>query len=390
MKLTLHIGQSKTGTTSIQHFLFNNKKELLNQKILFPDYKFKGIPLNTWNHNAFASICANENLYPSFSFEDYVKEFFVQSNKSNSNNIILSAENFWGTPHVWFFEDQKDFWNAYKYKLLKLKKFTNNFETDIICYLRDPLDWFQTNLSHMIINLKFIKKDIYKSDDDLFLLLKPYLNYPKIINLWKIIIKPKKFILKPFNNKTLSDEYLIQDFCINLNIDFSLMNFDKSKIIQNKSFDRRLIEVRKYFNQKKIPKQEQVVINECLSRMNSKFTKIEKYQINNSLRENIKNYCRSYYILINKNNISNFEKFFDNSVSKNIKQKSLTSKEIEATLYKFDEIYKSFSIKIFRIYNYIKAFLRYKVPILSALLRVLFNFAKNNLISKFEINIFSK
>ena len=37
MFLKLHIGTCKTGTTSIQNFLLENKKELQKQDILYPD-----------------------------------------------------------------------------------------------------------------------------------------------------------------------------------------------------------------------------------------------------------------------------------------------------------------------------------------------------------------
>ena len=50
MKLYLHIGQSKTGTTSLQYFFQKNRQNLIQNKILYPNYFLKKTEINNLNH----------------------------------------------------------------------------------------------------------------------------------------------------------------------------------------------------------------------------------------------------------------------------------------------------------------------------------------------------
>ena len=68
MKLYLHIGQSKTGTTSLQYFFQKNRQNLIKNKILY--YFFKKTAINNLNHNSLADKCANLDLYPFFSLDN--------------------------------------------------------------------------------------------------------------------------------------------------------------------------------------------------------------------------------------------------------------------------------------------------------------------------------
>lgn len=73
MKLVLHIGTEKTGTTTLQHFLYRNKKALLEQRIALLD-KF-GLP----NNRKLAAYCQPEDM-----FDDYFKNLNIQSVEGKS------------------------------------------------------------------------------------------------------------------------------------------------------------------------------------------------------------------------------------------------------------------------------------------------------------------
>ena len=100
-KLILHIGTEKTGTTSIQHFLADNKIALEEQGIFIPQTPSGRSP----NHRKLATACLTENQRDD-SFDEFnIKNFpswrdnaFIEiSNElllSNLETHVLSSEHF--------------------------------------------------------------------------------------------------------------------------------------------------------------------------------------------------------------------------------------------------------------------------------------------------------
>ncbi|MGH1398028.1 MAG: hypothetical protein ACRBCT_02330 [Alphaproteobacteria bacterium] len=77
-KLILHIGQSKTGTTSLQYFLHANKEKLSEMGILYPDVYRANKPVGKYEHNSFADSLSGLILYPNLSADEYCEQFHTQ------------------------------------------------------------------------------------------------------------------------------------------------------------------------------------------------------------------------------------------------------------------------------------------------------------------------
>ncbi|EAJ1250177.1 hypothetical protein CJO65_08840, partial [Campylobacter jejuni] len=92
MTCYLHIGTMKTGTSSIQDFLYKNQNLLKIQKTLYPN-SIK----NSWHlhdHNPFASTIKYFLEQANFSgLDSYLKPLKQEINNSHSNKIIVSTEN---------------------------------------------------------------------------------------------------------------------------------------------------------------------------------------------------------------------------------------------------------------------------------------------------------
>ena len=79
MRFILHIGQSKTGTTSLQGVLAANRAKLTRQGILYPYVLVHGMGLNLPNHNSFADSLAGFIRYPGLQAEEYMVQFREQA-----------------------------------------------------------------------------------------------------------------------------------------------------------------------------------------------------------------------------------------------------------------------------------------------------------------------
>ena len=259
MKLILHIGQSKTGTTALQSFLLSNKNRLAQEGILYPDYYLTGMPLNTLNHNSFAEELSGLTRHPCLTFEEYCKQFTQEMKSTGCETMILSAESFFGAPQIW-----------------RLKEG--------------------------------------------------------------------------------------QDFCKRIGSDCRSLNFETLKHKTHSSLDKRYIAVKKQLNEKPRTKTQECVMIECLDRLNARLPRIEKYQIDNDLREKLDEHCRSYHEWMSGNYGQNGQPFFQKKKHSSEKQSTLADEEIQQAVKEFNALYRSWPMTILRLKVGAKSFLRNKHP----------------------------
>lgn len=204
----IHIGQTKTATTSLQSFFFNNKDWLEQNDILYPDipehyeiksqHRYLAETFNT-NHLDF-DICINEWRY----FIDQVKN-------SNCSKVLISEEVFW---HLL---------EQYKEKRITaikwIKERLEQWQVKIICYLRRQDHWVEswynqlvkTDVSH-ISKLSF---DEFIDKYDKFGLL----DYHEVISNWATVFGSENIIVRPFETLKFKNQDIIDDFMEILNID---------------------------------------------------------------------------------------------------------------------------------------------------------------------------
>ena len=149
----LHVGNFKTGTSAIQKYCSDNRKELLR---LGYDYIDSARPRgNLTNHGKLpiSLIMQYERNQPRWyddkdSFQQVSKAVIEEIEKSRVNNIIISSEEFYRIPGC----KAATIENA----VTDLRAMFLNYDVKVIMYVRRPLDmlksWYnQINKSNMPI-----------------------------------------------------------------------------------------------------------------------------------------------------------------------------------------------------------------------------------------------
>ncbi|HBX23511.1 MAG TPA: hypothetical protein DEF34_07775 [Desulfotomaculum sp.] len=221
MKIYIHAGMGKTGSSAIQAFLTLNYEMLKKKGYLFPN------PPNLHNGLGFQTSGGNAHfLYELFKKNktQNIKEI-IKSFMSYNINVILSSEMLFHVLRIYperFF----DVFNKYDYK--------------IIIYVRR-----QDNLLSSCYN-QFVKYEDMKSDfipphgeqaHDFCMTLKQILDYSEI----------KKIIVRPYEKKQFYLGNIFADFlnCIGLELHNEFVLPEK---IVNPSLDSNTLEFRRILN----------------------------------------------------------------------------------------------------------------------------------------------
>lgn len=133
--LYLHIGSGKTGSSFIQKNLFLNKDMLKKHGYFYPSKGTSG----DFSHNKLALLGMPHFNYTHNPDEvdsllDEIETDFINS---GCNSLILSSECF---PYIL----------RNKYDFLSYHKFFNNYDVNVICYLRDPADFFESRYKQYV------------------------------------------------------------------------------------------------------------------------------------------------------------------------------------------------------------------------------------------------
>ncbi|EAH7586191.1 hypothetical protein BGG35_07520, partial [Campylobacter lari] len=254
----VHIGTPKTGTTSIQHFLYANKDLLLEEKILYPS----SIILNEqydpqhWNlATLLNNFCKDDVLQNAL-----VAALYNEIKNTNPKSVVFSSEAF---QSVVKYENIK----YLKYLLLKLgfKKII------IILYIRDAVDVWMSLCSEFLkngVDDNLAHKKIHENS-----LLQQILDYKNTLLHWSNIFGKDNIILRQFDKECLYDSDLIKDFAyvskIKWNDGFAIPKK------QNESLNLIGMEILKHLNKKPLISNG-VLYHDLIPFFNKYFTKKEK------------------------------------------------------------------------------------------------------------------
>ncbi len=225
MKVILHIGTGKTGTTSLQKFFHLNRSLLENNGILFPhsvgytnhiEVAMYGISdISKIKQSLFLkkqNVCTlnEKNLF------DYTVEQKLSAELTNSKNLkflLISSEHL--------STSLRSFEEVQKIKLLfdKLKLEV----TCIIIYLRDQVSYLFSNFSTRVL---LGSKTGYRPCLPTKLGISP-INYAHTLNMWESSFPKAEIQVRIFEKNNLKNSDIITDFLDFLNID-ALPNINKS------------------------------------------------------------------------------------------------------------------------------------------------------------------
>jgi len=149
LKLIIHVGTPKTGTTSIQNYLAKKQGKLRRKGILYP-HNHK----NLHNPNAPKHQWFEKNLVTTH-LEQFLENFknIIAQVKEDTHTIILSSE---GVYNYW--------WNFPSESKDVLKELAKHFDIEVWAWFREPLDFIEDYYKQCIRNPQVESNPCYGKD----------------------------------------------------------------------------------------------------------------------------------------------------------------------------------------------------------------------------------
>jgi len=149
LKLIIHAGTPKTGTTSLQSYLDKRQRKLRGKGILYPHNLEKLQNANAPKHQWFEKNLVSSNV------ESFLENFnnIISQVKNDTHTIILSSE---GIYNYWW-----DFPSESKALLCELNK---HFTIDLWVWFREPIEFIESYYKQCIRNPQIKNNPCYGKD----------------------------------------------------------------------------------------------------------------------------------------------------------------------------------------------------------------------------------
>ena len=238
MKIYLHIGTEKTGTTSIQGFLADNRDELRKHKIMYS--KVLGDPNNIRLSIALQNIdkIDDSRIHSKITTKEAISAFRNDLKESLKNEI--ASEN----PDILIVSSEHLSSRMNKpEEIERLKLFLNEFSEDItiIVYLRRQDKFFESLYSTAIKKghvLDFDFPIIGQEREDF--------HYNRMLKLWENVFGLENISVNIFEKIKLFEQDAISDFIHTLHLPVTYVK--KKEKRENLSFGRKKLAFLKEFN----------------------------------------------------------------------------------------------------------------------------------------------
>lgn len=369
--LILHIGQGKTGTSSLQKFLADNRETLIRHSILYPDITAHGHPIGAREHNMVADSISGFARYPGLSPREYFEQFFAAAKEHQCESILLSGENFFGgLPQPWDIPKGKTHDEVYIERLKTLKSLIpEGTQIKIIAYLRPQHEWLESSIAHLIRYEGLNKRRIYESDYQIAKLLMPRMDYAHLLELWQEHLSPADMQIMPYSAAKSSIE---KDFLNRINLPENAFP-DMTPLAENKGLSRELLELKKVLNTHCHNKTEERVRNIILDEMERETGSGEKYQIDPKLKSSVMKHLRDS----NQALINTYWADQPEAAEAFLNEDKTDYLPFEQSLAKPMKLFrqKRYALRAHVLYAklYIQNFLRYKLPGIYAILKSIKN-----------------
>lgn len=370
MKIVLHIGQSKTGTSAIQAYLTLNREVLLQAGVLYPVASVAGMQIDFGNHNPLADALMGLSRYPYFTTEQYFETFFATAQKHASSTMILSAEHFFGgEPRVWDVENDAAYYNQYRQKIARLAPFLQGHDVDILVYLRPQVDWLASAVSQTVRIERLIRQQpIYQNDQQFFELVKPILRYYSLLEIWREELKPSNIKAVSYDRKSLHQNNSIADFMLRAGLQGVKLKFGSESLEVNQSISPELIEVKKILNRELHTKNEERVIIACLRALTSRAGETKPYWLSADLIQQVKDFVAEENENLNKRYIDGSPLQAESSAAAKRIKHDMSPDEIQKAMRLFKQEYRKPKYRLIHLRTAVLIFLRDNaLPVHSAL-----------------------
>lgn len=294
-QVILHIGQSKTGTSSLQAFLARNREALARHGILYPDILNKGAPIGAIAHNPVAESLVGIMRHPRLSAQEYFEQFARQCEQRRCHTLLLSGESFFSVPHIWTLERSSDYAACYRAKLDSLKTLIGGASCRVVVYLRRQDEWLESAIGQIIRYEGLVGRRLYSDDREALELLAPHMDYAGLLDQWDEVLKPAALIAVPYERDRLLDRDVVRDFVARAGLPIVP---DRSEAVRDEhaSLDWRYLWLKNILNRIDRSKTEERVIIDRLTVLNDALDRREKWVV----AEELKAACRQRFAASNE------------------------------------------------------------------------------------------
>jgi hypothetical protein len=379
MRVLLHIGQSKTGTSAIQAFLTLNRSSLREAQVLYPAIKVGGMPIDLGAHNAVADSLVGLLRFPHLSAEQYFSQFFKEAQRIDASLLILSAEHFFGgEPRIWAVNNHQEYLNLYRRKIEKLATFLKGHDVSLLIYLRPQLDWLASAACHTVRIDRLISDcPIYQNDRQFFELMKPLLRYSTLLDIWNDVIKPSAFTVVPYTKNTLYKGSSISDFLRRTGLENMHFPVASADIQVNKSLTREYLEVKKILNRSPRSENTERVIIYCLERLSEKSPEGTRYGFSEDIRRDLESFIVQENARLNERYRTDSASFIWRGPEQDHDQKPLSEEDVRKAMVAFDREYRRPRYRLLSLNYASRTFLRaYGQPVQCVLHRMKMSYLK--------------
>jgi len=266
----LHIGYGKTGTSSIQHMLANNREILRSGGIVYPDLKIGGGWLYMQNHNIVGRTLAGRKGWWGINLDEMFQQFFQQCAAAKCNTLLLSAESFLGGVQPWDHTTSNDYYHAVSDTLDKLQEKLEGVNVTIMVYLRRQDYWLESAINQ---NIKFagLMGPAFgnPSPEETAKIYAPRLDYATVLDLWASRFGENSIKVGIYEKGRSGDD-ITKDFLIRLDLlHLSIQPPPVNSSSQNIRLDMDVLRFKQILNKISRPKYEERVLVEALRKVSA-------------------------------------------------------------------------------------------------------------------------
>jgi hypothetical protein len=347
MKVLLHLGQSKTGTSAIQTFLTL--------------------------HNAVADSLVGLSRFPYLSADEYFQQFFKEAQRIDAKLLILSAEHFFGgEPRIWEVAGHSDYCELYRKKIERLMTYLKGHDVSLLVYLRPQLDWLASAASHTVRIERLIPgSPVYQNDRQFFELMKPLLMYATLLEIWEDVVRPSSFMVIPYAKGTLHKGSSISDFLWRAGLETIGLPYASADIQINKSLTREYIEVKKILNKTPRSKNAERVIIRCLERLSESSKESTRYTFSEDICRDLESFVATENARLNERYRTDNLSFVARSPEHDQHLKPVSDEEVARAMVAFEQEYRRPRYRLLSLNYAARVFLReHGKPVQGALHRI--------------------
>jgi hypothetical protein len=237
LDLVLHIGSGKTGTSSIQFFLHQNRERLAELGCLYPQSPGRRRHARVSLFVQPESALDNRHSWGrqrTDSPRDFRKAFrrklFKEINESGLSRVLLSDEALFGSPDA---------------ALERLRRFTDRVcrSLRLVAYLRRQDDHLVSRYQQAVKTGE-TKRLVERTRQ---LTLSRTYDYYARIRLWQRLLDPAEFVVRRFERESFVDGSLYQDFLDAAGVDARVDALEPVRSM-NESLDAEAVEFLRILN----------------------------------------------------------------------------------------------------------------------------------------------